>query len=412
MALFTTRPCCSRSVRSNIFHSLVVPVATLLLAGGSFAMSTFPSVAPEEVGLPATLTAKLNHVLKEAIEVGATAGAEALVLSGDRTVYHEAFGWARKGPNPIPLQKGTTFDVASLTKMVATLPSVLVLVDEGKIRLDAPAWSYLKPFAQAGKESVTVRQLLTHTSGLPGYIQFFKEISGRRAYLAAVCSTPLESLPGEKRVYSDLGYMTLGWIVESVARKPLDWFAAEKVFHPLGMTQTGYRVPLAARPKTAATEVRPGTGKLIQGTVHDENAEALGGVSGHAGLFSTARDLAIYARMILLGGEFGGERILSEASVREMMTDQNVPSDTPQALGWWYRNPLDQATVFLASDHAFGHTGFTGVSLWMDPDHDMVAILLANSIHPHREQSDAKLFRRPFHRVLTDALKGRGTSLP
>jgi CubicO group peptidase (beta-lactamase class C family) len=361
--------------------------------------------------LPAGLSDSLDGVLQSAVDAGATAGVEALLVVDGNPVYHHAFGYLTKQPKLVPMREGALFDLASLTKVVATTTAVMMLAERGLVRLDAPVWSYLPEFGRGGKERITLRHLLAHSSGLPGFAPLYKDHAGKKAFYRAVCEMDLEREPGAARVYSDLGFMLLGWMVEAAAGTSLDRFASTEIFGPLGMTQTGFKPPRYLWKRCAATEVCPFRGRLMQGEVHDENAYQMGGVSGHAGLFSTAGDLAIFAQMLIDDGERQGTRILSRESMREMLRLQPVPSETPQALGWWFRRPGPDATVFLPSPESFGHTGFTGTSLWIDPPCRAAAILLANAIHPSREHADSASFRKPFHALISQALaeKSPGT---
>ncbi len=367
--------------------------------------------------MPPEFEKQLDEVLQSAVETAATAGVEALVLAGDEIVYHKACGFLRKIPALVPMKPGAYFDLASLTKMVCTTTSVMMLVDRGLVRLDAPAWSYIPEFGCKGKERITVRHLLTHTSGLPAFIRLYQELSGKKEFYKALAGLDLQHPPGVEREYSDLGFMTLGWLVERVSGKSLDWFARERIFTPLGMRNTFYKPPRSLWMKCAATEDCPFRKRIMQGEVHDENAYQMGGVSGHAGLFSTAEDLALFARMMLhegrfipspLAGEGGGggnaheTQILSQQTFREMLSPQPMPQGAKQALGWWFKKPPEEATVFLPSEHSYGHTGFTGTSLWIDPEYKVAVILLSNAIHPKRRTANAAALRKPFHAVVSE----------
>ncbi len=403
--------------------------------------------------LPPETEEQLDQVLQNAVETEATSGVEALVLSGDDTVYHKACGFLRRIPTPIPLPPDTYFDLASLTKMVSTTTSVMILVDHGLVRLDAPVWSYIPEFGCKGKERITVRNLLTHTAGLLPFIQLYRDHSGKKAFYQALAEMEPPRPPGVEREYSDLGFMTLGWMVEQVSGKPLDEFAREHIFTPLGMRNTLYNPPRALWKQCAATEDCPFRKRIMQGQVHDENAYQMGGVSGHAGLFSTADDLALFVRMMLYEGRLevhssdrvvipptptlprqgggsalasppwwrreqfspsplagegrgGGEvreiQILSRATFREMLTPQPMPQGAKQALGWWFKRPPEEATVFLPSEYSYGHTGFTGTSLWIDPVYKTAVVLLSNAVHPKRETGHAAIFRKSVHTIVSE----------
>jgi len=362
--------------------------------------------SPQSVGLPATTEEALDETLKGAVESGATAGAEAVVLFGHRIVYHNAFGDAMKLPKEIPLRNDSIYDLASLTKVIVTTASLMILGDRGQLDLDKPVKTYIPEFDGNGRESVTVRRLLTHTSGLGNLNKVHLDHSGKDAYLEEICKTDLQQNPGEHRIYSDVGMMLAGFVAERISGQPLDRFAKKNIFEPLGMDSTFFRPRIAKRWRCAATELCPWRGRVMQGEVHDENAFAMGGVAGHAGLFSTARDLAVFARMLLNGGIYDGKRILKESTVREMLTAQPIPDYRFQALGWRIQEERGQDSGWLLSPKTYGHTGFTGTSLWIDPDNETVAILLANAVHPSRYLARKEELRKGFHEVLCRLLEG------
>jgi serine-type D-Ala-D-Ala carboxypeptidase len=361
---------------------------------------------PQSVGLPATMTEELDAGLKKAVESGATSGVEAMALVGNRIVYHKAFGFAQKTPKQIPLRKDSLYDLASLTKVVVTTTSLMILVDRGDIDLDFPVKTYIPEFDGDGREDVTVRHLLTHTSGLGNLGRINLTHSGKQEYLEVIRQVKLHHTPGEDRIYSDLGMILAGFVVERVSGQPLDRFAEENVFRPLGMTHTFFNPPLAKRWRCAATELCKWRERVMQGEVHDENAFAMGGVAGHAGLFSRAKDLAVFCRMMLNHGTYNSKQILKEATVAKMLEPQPIPGYDRQALGWHLQEERGQKTGFLLSEKTYGHTGFTGTSIRIDPENDAVAILLGNAVHPRREGARREEYRVPFHEVFTNALEG------
>ncbi|WP_059005756.1 serine hydrolase domain-containing protein [Streptomyces specialis] len=296
---------------------------------------------------------------------------------------HEARGWAvSHGGARVPMARDTVFDIASLSKLFTATVAVC-LAERGAFALDEPVW-----------RGVTAKALLTHTSGLPAVIDL-GPYPDDAARLAAIDALPLT--PG-RRVYSDLGFIVLGTVLERVAGRPLDALVAELVTGPLGMTDTGYRPGPAVHHRVAATEDQPWTGRgVVRGTVHDENAYHLGGVAGHAGLFSTARDLAVLAGTVLDGGWYGPVRILGEAWTRRM---------TREGLGW-QPGPRDWMGA-LASPAASGHTGFTGTSLLVDPVTGVVLVLLTNRVHPTRARGRDGAYRRAVADALAAALAPAG----
>jgi CubicO group peptidase (beta-lactamase class C family) len=263
--------------------------------------------------------------------------------------------------------------------------AMMQLVESGKVSLDAPVQRYLPEWTGPGKEQVTVRHLITHQSGLPAFKQYFKLNVSPDSTLRLFFLTPLDTLPGVRMVYSDIGAILLGKIIERVSGETLDGYLARHVFEPLGMRDTRYRPPAELLARIAPTERDPWRGRLLRGEVHDENAAALGGVSAHAGLFSTAHDLDRLARVYLNGGTLDGVRLARPATIRQFTTvwDSTFSS---RALGWDTPSANSSGGHFLARP-AFGHTGFTGTSLWIDPQHDLYVMLLTNRVNPTREHS-------------------------
>ena len=363
--------------------------------------------APEEVGLSPALTRDLDEVLREAVAGEGVPGAAALVLKQGAVVYLGARGERRSADVRHPLHRDTIFDIASLTKMVATNTAIQILRDEDKLSLDDPLARFFPELRNTDKGQITVLHLLTHTSGLHKWQPWFRELTGKEAYLRAIAALPLEAEIGARCAYSDLGFILLGLLVERIAGVGLDEFARRRIFQPLGMKDTCFVPAPEARRRCAATEDCPWRKRIIQGEVHDENAFAMGGVAGHAGLFSTALDLARFAQLLLDGGEHAGIRILREETVRQLNVPP-LPEVAPACgLGWWL-DTGQRGWRWLVSDGAFGHTGFTGTSLWIDPGQRVASILLTNAIHPRREGSRADALRRAFHVVLRDHLLARG----
>ncbi|MBD3268007.1 serine hydrolase, partial [bacterium] len=383
----------------------------------------------------------LNHVyinaayqaLREAVAEGAAPGAVGLVLKDGKIAARRAIGhrqtqivFRSSETDTIKavrfrtkMLEQTIFDLASLTKMIATTTSIMILVEEGKIQLDDPVVKYLPAFAEKGKKKVTVRHLLTHTSGLPSWHRFYEECVNRSEVFTSI-DTDFELLspPGTKRVYSDLGFMVLGRLVEVVSGERLDRFAKKHIFDPLGMKHTGFLPPLKDRLLTAPTEYDAARNKILKGIVHDGNARAMGGISGHAGLFSDSDGLAIFAQMLLNKGEFQGTRILKEETVATMLKPQlnrravrngsGFLRERRQLLGWW---GMDEKVTIgdiggLPSKTAYGHSGFTGTMLYIDPEHNCAAILLTNAVHPERAKADKTRLYRAFFINISKAIAG------
>jgi CubicO group peptidase (beta-lactamase class C family) len=328
---------------------------------------------------------------------------------------HDAAGKAYRYLDPdtelpadqqVPMRRDTIFDLASLTKTFTTI-AVLQQVEAGRIDLDEPVATYLPAFAANGKDDITIRNLLTHTGGLPAWLPLYSAYPTVEERLAAVLAVEPDAEPGETYVYSDLGFITLGLVVEEVTGQPLDEVIADDITRPLHMSDTMFNPPASLVDRIAATEAEPWAGRpMIRGEVHDENAWSLGGVAGHAGLFSTAHDLAVLARTLLNGGRYRHTRILDADTVRAMLVNQNTafPGDS-HGLGF----ELDQRWYMdgLSTPVTFGHTGFTGTSIVIDPMSDSFVILLTNRVHPSRDWGSNNPSRRAVARDLARALAVR-----
>lgn len=285
--------------------------------------------------------------------------------------------WSPRSAVPNP--DSTLYDLASLTKVVATLPAVMLLVEEGTLQLDRRVQDYLPDFQGPGKDRVTVRHLLAHTSGLPAYRPLYRQAPDAGTMRRLVMAEPLRHPPGGRVEYSDLNAILLGWVVESVTGRRLDQFVRERVFLPAGMLQAGFRPPRAARYRIAPVGLW--RGHPVAGEVHDQNAARLDGVSGHAGLYATGTDLARYAQLWLNEGRSGCTRLFR----RETVAAFRRPAAGRRALGWELRDTAtaDNAGTQL-SESTFGHTGFTGTSLWIDPEHDVFVVMLTNRVYAPR----------------------------
>jgi CubicO group peptidase (beta-lactamase class C family) len=334
------------------------------------------------VDLPGLLDT-VGTILQAGVRDSAFPGAIAVVGTRDGVLLEMAAGRLDWAPSAAP-DAGTLWDLASLTKVVALTTALMQLVERGAIDLDVPVTRYLPEFVGDGKERVTVRHLLTHSSGLPAWRALYQEAPGRDSALALVLATPLEAAPGTRMVYSDLGAILLGQIVARVSGQPFDRYVATRIFEPLGMRETVYRPAAALRERVAPTEFDPWRGRQVRGEVHDENTVALGGISSHAGLFSTARDLTRFARMMLAGGTLDGARVVGPETIAQFTAVQN-PALSHRALGWETANGTNSGGHLLSS-RAFGHTGFTGTSMWIDPQANLFILLLSNRVNPTRER--------------------------
>jgi CubicO group peptidase (beta-lactamase class C family) len=387
----------------------------MLFAGtGRAAAASLPSAKPEEAGMSSRQLAVLDDIVGAAVARKDFPGAVLLVARKGKVVYRRAFGNSQIVPESRPMTADMIFDLASVTKPVATATSIMLLVERGDIRLWDRVRLYVPEFLTwygekgiAGDEA-RLYNLLTHTSGLPPYTDA-KEAAKK---LGDPCATadlvkliagiPKELPVGKEFVYSCLNYITLAHIVHKVSGKAIDEFAAENIFKPLGMTRTFYRPPANLIDQCVPTEVIDG--RPLRGIVHDPLARLQGGVSGNAGLFSTADDLAVFAQMLLRGGEWNGVRILSPLTVERMTEIYPKVGQSGRGLGWDI--DTDYATVRgdLFGSRSYGHSGYTGTSIWIDPETVTSVIFLTNRVHPD-DKGDIIALRSKVANVVAAAIR-------
>jgi CubicO group peptidase (beta-lactamase class C family) len=350
---------------------------------------------PEAVGLQASHLKSIEDAVKASIEAEEIPGAVVLVARHGRVAYLKAFGNRSEKPKVEPMTTDTIFDMSSLTKVVATTPSIMLLAEDGALRLGDKVKRYLPNFSGGGKDGITLRHLLTHYSGLQPDFDLSRQWFGYAEALRELWKIPTVGDPGKEFVYSDLNFIALGEIVHAVSGKPLDEFARERIFLPLNMQDTFFRPSAKMIARIAPTETRRNTLRylkgqsaqasldvILRGEVHDPTAWRMGGVAGHAGLFSSAQDLASYAQMLLDGGAYPGGRLFSTATVKAMTSPQS-PADSPQVRGFGWDIDSDYSSprgdIF---SQGYGHTGFTGSSLWVHPPSETFIIILTNRVHP------------------------------
>ncbi|MGH7653094.1 MAG: serine hydrolase domain-containing protein [Gemmatimonadaceae bacterium] len=363
-----------------LFALLVSAIVTLPADG-------LPIKAPIAVGMSAERLETIDRVVQRGIDAGGYPGASVVVGRNGAIVWQKGFGhlgWT--ADSPAVTADSTIYDLASLTKVVGTTTGAMILYDEGKLSLDERVATYLPAFSGGQKDLVTVRELLEHRSGLPAGRDIWRHAHSPEEARQMVLDTPLEYRPDHGQIYSDLGADVLGMVIEAISGQRLDQFLADRVFTPLGMHDTEFRPADSLVYRIAPTEVSPPRGYPIDGEVHDENAFALGGVAGHAGLFGTASDLAVFAQMMLNSGIYDGVRIVSDSAVRLFTTR----ASGDRALGWEVAAGTHGAGNYL-SESAYGHTGFTGTSIWIDPERNMFVILLTNRVHAARAKRPAKV---------------------
>ncbi len=335
--------------------------------------------------------ARIDGLVDGAIRAGLLPGAVVLVGRGDRTVFLKAYGNRAVVPAAEPMLVDTIFDIASLTKVVATTTSVMLLVEQGRIRLNDRVAAHIPDFGRYGKQDITIRHLLTHVSGLRPDLDLNVPFEGYAKAIELATEEVPDAPPGQRFVYSDINFFLLGDIVARVSGEPLDVFARKQIFEPLGMTDTTFRPPKTLEARIAPTERcemlawpcnTPGA-PMLRGVVHDPTARRMGGVAGHAGVFSTASDLARFARTLLRGGELDGRRVIAPLTVAKMIEPASPEDQRNQrALGWDVDSSFSSNRGELLPVGSFGHTGFTGTSIWIDPATQIYVVFLSNRVHP------------------------------
>jgi uncharacterized protein YbbC (DUF1343 family) len=335
---------------------------------------------PASLGIDAARLSRIDALVEEALAAGETPGCVVAIGRRAGLCWLKAYGDRQVEPAREPMTTDTIFDLASITKPVATATAVMLLVEDGSIRLGDRISQHMPEFTGHDKETLTVQQLLTHQSGLIADNHLRDYEQGPAEAWSRICGLELVAPPGTRFIYSDVNFIVLGMLVERLAGESLDAFTRRRVFAPLGMTDTGYLPSAEQRPRCAPTEQRDGS--WIRGDVHDPRAWKLGGVAGHAGLFGTASDLSRYARSLLGGGELDGTSWMAPATLATMVRSVRLPGGSQRGLGWDKRSGYSSNRGELFSPSAFGHGGFTGTSLWIDPELDLFVIFLGSRLHP------------------------------
>jgi uncharacterized protein YbbC (DUF1343 family)/CubicO group peptidase (beta-lactamase class C family) len=368
----------------------------LACAACSFAQQTFSGAAA------------VDEQINRAVSTGLIPGAVLLIGHDGQVVYRKAYGERALIPAREAMTVDTIFDAASLTKVIATTSAIMKLFDQGKIRLNDPVTNYLPEF-QGGRSEITIRNLMTHFSGLRPDLDLQPVWSGYDTGIhRALIDKPVRG-PGLRFVYSDINFVLLGEIVHRLSGQTLAGFARENIFEPLGMRESMFQPPASLKARIAPTEIDPATGQPLRGVVHDPTSRYMGGIAGHAGLFTTADDLAKFAEMMIGRGESNGVRIFSAPTVEKFTTPQS-PADQPilRGLGWDIDSSFSSNRGDLFPIGSYGHTGFTGTSIWIDPFSKSYVILLTNFVHPHRGKSLTSLRGR----VATIAAASFGITAP
>lgn len=358
---------------------LVALILVATTASPALANGALPPAEPDQVGLDAGKLTQIDQVVAQGLDANQMPGCVVLVARQGQVAFLKSYGYKRLQPDPLPMTTDTVFDMASITKPVATATSIMILLDRGLIKLDDPVAKHVPEFGQHGKEKVTVFHLLTHQGGLIPDNALADYADGPDSAWENIMALELRKPPGEKFIYSDVGYIVLAEMVSRITGQSVHEFTRKNIFRPLGMNETGYLPDETLRRRAAPTERRKG--RWMQGEVHDPRAYALSGIAGHAGLFSTAQDLAIYAQMMLNGGHYAGTRVLNPEIVAKMTTPLKVSSGL-RGLGWDIQTGYSSNRGEGFTLQAFGHGGFTGTTLWIDPGLDLIVIFLSNRLHP------------------------------
>lgn len=358
---------------------------------------------PADVGLDPRLNHELDSIAAASIAQGTAPGLSIAVGRYGRLVHLKGYGhidWAAGMP---AVDGRTMYDLASLTKVIATTTAAMILEEAGLLDIDSTVAHYLPEFAAHDtlKARITLRMLLTHSGGLEAYAPLYEQYRGRAQYLEQIARRPLKSVPGTEMVYSDWDMVLMQLVLERISGEPLDVFCERRIFAPLGMRDTHFLPDPSLRPRIAATAVDSTRGGLLWGVVHDGNAWAMGGVSGHAGLFSSAADLAVFAQFLLNGGEYNGVRLLHPATIARWTARQDKGSS--RALGWDTPSPPSSSGHHFSA-RSFGHTGFTGTSLWVDPERGLFVIVLANRVNSHGSTTTHTALRRAVGDAVQEAV--------
>jgi uncharacterized protein YbbC (DUF1343 family)/CubicO group peptidase (beta-lactamase class C family) len=376
----------------------IVSITVLLAFLAQATLGQLRLAKPESVSVSTARLAQMDAVINEAISNRRLPGAVVLAGRKGSIVWRKAYGDRALEPSREPMTPDTIFDLASLTKIVATATSIMILVERGKLRLTDPVSLHLPELKGEGRDRITIEQLLTHVSGYAPDFDLRERWIGYDEAIKRLIKEPLRNAPGNRFTYSDIGFITLGEVVARVGGMPLDQFAQKNIFEPLHMTNTGFRPSATLKSRIAPTEKRRGQLSYLgdtaanvgvegdvwlRGEVHDPTSYRMNGVAGHAGLFSTADDLAIYCQMILNGGSFGGVRVLAPLTVAEMTRPRLISNNGgTRGLGWDMNSTFSTNRGDLFPLGSFGHTGFTGTSIWIDPASEMFVVFLSNRVHP------------------------------
>lgn len=347
-----------------------------------------------------TIDSLINHAIKDSVFPGASI----LIAKDGKIIYKKGFGHFTYDINSVKVTPKTIYDLASVTKVIATTTATMICIDKGLFSLDDKVSKFIPQFSLYGKENITIKNLLLHNAGFVAYKKYHEKYDNADSVLNDIYTSPLEYETGTKTIYSDLGIITLGKIIEKVTGKTLDRFCSDEIFTLLGMKNTFYNPPSIYKKRIAPTELdNYWRNRLLIGEVHDETASLLNGISGNAGLFSTTEDLYKLLSMILNKGSFNGKRFINQKTV-ELFTKQYYDKSS-RGLGW-DTNAFENASCGkLFSKNSYGHTGYTGTSVWTDPDRKLIVILLTNRVYPTRKNTKIIQFRPIIHSEIINTIE-------
>lgn len=386
------------------------PLSPPMSADPPQAAAVLRNVPPDAAGFDPVRLDRAAELLEEAVATGVTPGGVLLVTRRGRVVLEHAAGRLTYDDDVPAVTPSTIYDLASLTKVIATTTLMMRRVESGALDLDATAATYLPELEGSAVGEATLRDLLAHSSGLPCCTELFRELGegldrdeARDRYLEHIAAADLEVRPRERSIYSDLGVLLLGEILERESDHGLAELVQDEILDPLGLADTGYLPADSLRKRIAPTEFDSWRERLPHGEVHDENTHALGGVAPHAGLFGTARDVAAFAQMTLNGGAYGGRRIAGDDTVALFTRRAELVPGSSRALGWDTPSDPSSAGRYFSA-RSYGHTGFTGTSLWIDPELELIVVLLTNRVHPTRENIAIRGLRPAIHDAVVLAI--------
>ena len=387
------------------------PLSPPMSADPPQAAAVLRAAPPDTAGFDAVRLERAADLLEEAVAAGVTPGGVLLVARRGRIVLEQTAGRLTYEDDARAVTPSTIYDLASLTKVIATTTLMMRRVESGALDLDGTAASFLPELEGSPVGGATLRDLLAHSSGLPCCSELFRELGegldrdeARARYLEHIAATELEVGPRERAIYSDLGVLLLGEILERHSGRGFAELVQDEILGPLGLADTGYLPADSLRKRIAPTEFDAWRGRLPHGEVHDENTHALGGIAPHAGLFGTARNVAAFAQTMLNGGAYGGLRLADDDTVALFTRRADLVPGSSRALGWDTPSDPSSAGRYFSA-RSYGHTGFTGTSLWIDPELELIVVLLTNRVHPTRENIAIRRLRPAIHDAVVLAIE-------